>query len=90
MSEKLDDDKHGSFEDTSLGIGENADGTFNSFPLSDLPKHIAKTKGDEEATTYAIEQSESGYPGEEDDDLSDLDELDDILGEGDADSQKAT
>jgi hypothetical protein len=81
MTEKLDADHHGSFEDTSLGIGQNADGTFNSFPLSELPQQVAKTKSEQEATSYAIEQSESGYPGEEDDDLSDLDDLDDILAE---------
>lgn len=63
---------HNSFEDLSVAIGQNADGTFNVFPASELPARVAKRDSDEAATTYAIEASEAG----DSEDISDLDDLD--------------
>jgi hypothetical protein len=75
--DKLDDDFHGSFADLSYGVGQKADGTIDTFPASELAARIAARDADEEATTYAIEDSEL----QDDDlgDLGDLDELDDLL-----------
>lgn len=78
---KTDPDYHGSFEDISVGIGQNADGTITSFPLSELPERQAALREQEESTTYAMEQMENGFPDEQEDDLSDLDDLDEVLGE---------
>lgn len=66
-------------------IGQNADGSFNSFPASELAKKTAERDSDEAATSYAIEQTsgtgETTESDEEDDNLSDLDELDDLIEE---------
>lgn len=78
---KLDPDSHGSFEDTSLGIGQNVDGSFNVYPASELPQILARQRESEEATSYAIEQMEAGFPDQEVDDLSDLGDLDEALGD---------
>lgn len=59
-----DDDPHNSFTDQSFGIGQNTDGSFNVFPASELAQRIAARERDEEATSYAIEQSEKGFPDE--------------------------
>lgn len=63
------DDPHCSFEDSGVGIGENADGTFNVFPLSELAARCAERAREEAAIEHAIEQSEQGFPEE---DFSDL------------------
>ncbi len=70
--EKIEDDRHVSFEDTGVAIGQNTDGSFNIFPASELPEKLAELRSHEEATTYAIDASEAGDP----EDLSDLDDLD--------------
>lgn len=67
-------DRHNSFEDTSVGIGQNTDGTMNVFPATDLPKRTAERDSDEAATTYAIEQSEDGFPPEPEEDFADLED----------------
>lgn len=70
---KAPKEPHGSFEDTSFGIGQNTDGSFNIFPKSELPERLAQIESEEEATSHAIEESEGG------DDISDLDDLDELL-----------
>lgn len=66
-----------SLESTEFGIGQTADGAIASFPAAELPEHLAADASQDEATSYAIEQSEQGFPEEEDPtDISDLDELD--------------
>jgi uncharacterized protein YaiL (DUF2058 family) len=75
-------DKNESMEDGKFGIGQNADGSFNSFPLSELPQKVAERDSDEAAAQHALEQSEQGFPEEDDtDDVSDLDDIEDLLAE---------
>lgn len=79
-----DKDKHESFDDSKVGIGQNDDGSFNSFPASDLPAKLAERASDEEATDHAVEQSEQGFPDEVDPaDMDDLDDLDELMGPAD-------
>ncbi len=74
-----DKDRHISFEDSGVGIGQNADGSFDTFPLKDLPARVAARTAQEEADEYAYRQSEEGFPDEDDfeDDLDDISDLDD-------------
>lgn len=72
-----DKDTHESFLDTRYGIGQNADGTFNVFPASELAAKTAERDRDEAAIEYAIEQSEAGFPPEIEEDLDDVSDLDD-------------
>jgi len=66
-----------SLENGDFGIGQTADGTIASFPAADLPAMLARDQQQDEATSFAIEQSENGFPDEaEQTDISDLDELD--------------
>lgn len=79
-------DRHESFEDSGVGIGQTADGRIESFPASELPARTAQRDSEDAATAYAMEQSEEGFPEPadqtpEDDDLSDLDDLDALLAE---------
>lgn len=53
-------------------MGQNADGTFDTFPLADLAKRTAQRASDEEATGYAMEQSEEGFPEDQPEDFADL------------------
>jgi hypothetical protein len=66
-------ERHESFEDTKFGIGQNTDGTFNAFPLSEL---AAKTAARDAAEAEGLEEQ------------GDVDELADEyrtrLGAGDA------
>jgi hypothetical protein len=70
--------KETSLTDLTFGIGQMADGSIDSFPLSELASRAAKRDAEEEATDYAMAQSELGFPGEEDD-LSDLKDLEKVL-----------
>lgn len=84
-----DDDKkkkprHGSFEDTTYGIGQRADGEFNIFPASELPRLIAERDSQEQATDYAVAQSEQGFPDDAEG-ASDPDDFDKALADADAD-----
>ncbi len=63
-------DNH-SLQPDGFGMGQNADGTFNIFPASELPARSAAQREEEAAWMAAIEQSE-----EDPSDISDLDELD--------------
>lgn len=49
--------------DTGQAMGQNADGTFDTFPASELAQKTAERDSNEAATQYAMEQSEEGYPG---------------------------
>jgi uncharacterized protein YaiL (DUF2058 family) len=78
----IEKDRHVSFEDSGIGIGQNADGKIETFPASELAERVAQRDADEAATEYAIEQSEQGFPEEDDtDDVSDLDDIEDLLAE---------
>lgn len=56
------------------GVGQGADGTFDSFPLADLPAKTAERDGDDAATGYAMEQSDEGFPPEPEEDFADLED----------------
>lgn len=60
------DDPHNSFTDTTVPIGAGPDGTITSFPASELPAYLESLRQQEQATTYAMEQSEGGFPDEDD------------------------
>lgn len=77
----MSEPKKTSLTDTSFGIGQMADGSIDTFPLSELPARTAARDREEEATDYAIAQSQLGFPGD-DDDLSDLDDIAKVLGGG--------
>jgi hypothetical protein len=64
MAEKFENN---SMKVGKIGIGQNADGTFNSFPLSELEERTAARKQQEEATEYAAKQLQEGFPPEDDD-----------------------
>lgn len=48
--------KGGSLNNDAYGIGELADGTFNTFPASELAARTAERDRQEQETEYAIEQ----------------------------------
>lgn len=55
------------------GIGQNADGGIDSFPLSELQKRTAERDSQEAATQHAMDQSDEGFPPEPEEDFEDLD-----------------
>lgn len=72
---KADGETHDSFEDTSFGIGQMADGSINIVPLSELGRITAERDSQEAAIAHAIAQSDAGFPdGDGDDDDDDLDD----------------
>lgn len=75
---KFDDDFHGSFQDIGIGIGQTADGSIATFPLSELAERTAARDRDEAAAQYAIDQSEKGFPDE--DGAAELDDKADTTG----------
>jgi|GEM_PF-1968222 len=75
-------DPKNSMTDLTFGIGQMTDGSIDSFPLSELPARAAKRNAEEEASAYAMAQSELGFPGDDEDDLSDLPEIARVLGDG--------
>jgi hypothetical protein len=60
--------------DEGQGVGQNADGTFDTFPVADLAKRTAERDSDEAATQHAMEQSEEGFPPEPEEDFADLED----------------
>jgi len=71
------DDPLASLENGDFGIGQRTDGTIDTFPAEELPARLAAQREEEAAISFAIEQSENGFPDEaEQTDISDLDELD--------------
>lgn len=71
--------KGGSLNNDHFGMGENADGSFETFPLSQLAKRTAERDRQDAADQYALEQSENGFadPFLEDDSDLDLDDTED-------------
>lgn len=55
----INNDPHNSFEDSGLPIGQV------DFPLSELAERTAQRDRDEAAQEYAVEQSEQGFPEDE-------------------------
>ena len=68
-----------SLKDEKFGIGQRADGSIDTFPLSELPARAKKDKEEADAQEFAFQQAQEGFP-EEADDLSDLDEVDELFG----------
>lgn len=56
---------HDSFKDDKRAIGGLAGGKLDTFPLSELAARTKKRDEEDEAVGYAMEQSEAGFPEEE-------------------------
>lgn len=84
------DNPRASLEDTKYGIGQRADGTVDIFPASELPARIAAERSQDEAVTYAMQQSSDGFPDEPEDDGTEIDqaELERMLEEPPADGDQ--
>lgn len=69
-------ERHNSFEDSGVGIGENTDGTFNTFPLKDLAAKTQARDLAEMETMLAMQEVAGDDKGTaDDDDLSDLGDI---------------
>jgi hypothetical protein len=69
--------KGGSLNNDKFGMGENADGSFNIFPASELAERIAKRDEDERVQEDAIQQVDNTDPFLEDDSDLGLEDDDD-------------
>lgn len=49
-----DDDPHNSFRDTAFGIGQRADGTIDTFPLSQLAERTKARDAEEEESAEDV------------------------------------
>lgn len=92
MAEKDDSFKDATAKGGSLnspfGIGELSDGSFNTFPVSELAARTAERDRQEQADDHAFQQSEAGFPTIEDGDGEDpFLESDDDLDLGDDDEE---
>jgi hypothetical protein len=70
----------GSLNNGEFGMGQNADGTFNTFPLSELNERVAARDREEQADDFAFEQSENGFKDPFLDDVGDDDDDDEDIG----------
>lgn len=72
--------KGGSLNNDAYGIGELEDGSFNTFPASELAARVAERDRQEQASDFAFEQSENGFEDPFLDDLGDDDDDDAAVG----------
>lgn len=64
---KTDDGfEHDSFKDDGMAIGQRGKDDLDIFPMSELKKRLQERDDHDAAVAFAMEQSDKGFPEEED------------------------
>lgn len=56
---------HDSFKDDGLAIGQSGKDGLDIFPMADLARRIEERDAQDAAIAFAMEQSDKGFPDEE-------------------------